>query len=126
MKRTALTRTAFGEAKRATYIAESKFQTLVEELAAYCGWTTFHLNAPQRSPAGFPDLVMFRDRIIFAELKVRRPSDGRMGKLAPAQIEYAHTIQRAQGEYYSWLFPDDKDEIARVLAKPGQTVEWTS
>lgn len=112
-----LKRSPIGEKRRSQYIAESKFQAMVEDLAALCGWTSFHLNLPMRSPAGFPDLVLFRDRIVFAELKSRSPSTGRAGKLSPAQIDYAHTIQRAGGEYYSWLFPDDWETLVEVLKK---------
>jgi hypothetical protein len=113
----ALRRSAIGADKRALYVAEAKFQTMVEELAAYLGWTTFHVTLPHRSPAGFPDLVLFRERTVWAELKVRRPRDGRMGKLSPSQIEYAHTIQRAGGEYHSFLFPDDWLEVVHVLTE---------
>ena len=109
-------RTEWGAAKRASYLTEKQFQANVEELARDLGWTVFHLNLPMRSPAGFPDLVCFRERILFAELKARSPRTGRMGKLSPQQIEYAHTIQRAGGEYYAWLFPDDSlEDIASVL-----------
>lgn len=113
--RTPMKRTPFGEKKRAQYVAESKFQEMVEEVAGYCGWTSFHLNLPMRSPAGFPDLVLFRDRIVFAELKSRSPTTGRAGKLAPAQIAYAQTIMKAGGEYYSWLYPDDWEALVEVL-----------
>ena len=114
-------RSAIGADRRATYQTEKDFQAQVEELAGYQGWTCFHLNLPMRSPAGFPDLVMFRERIVFAELKVRRPRDGRAGKLSPGQVTYAHTIMKAGGEYYSWLFPDDWDAIVRLLAREGAT-----
>ena len=119
MKRSGFTkpRQPIGEVRRALYIAEKEFQSMVEDLAGYQGWECFHLNLPMRSPAGFPDLVLFRERIIFAELKTRSPRTGKAGKLRPAQIDYAHTIQRAKGEYYSWLYPDDWDEVVQVLAR---------
>ena len=117
LKRTPLQRKPWGADSRAIYQSENDFQSQVEELAGYCGWTTFHVYNPRRSPAGFPDLVLFRERIIFAELKTRRPRDGRAGKLMPAQIEYAQTIQKAGGEYYSWLYPDNWDELVEVLKK---------
>lgn len=112
-----------GAAKRATYVAEKQFQQMVEELAFHCGWTTFHLNLPMRSPAGFPDLVCFRDRIIFAELKSRSPRTGQAGERSPGQIEYGNTIIKAGGEYYSWVYPDDFEEVKRVLARPGQEIQ---
>ena len=117
MKRTAIARKPWGAEKRATYVAERDFQNMVEELAGYCGWTSFHLNLPMRSPAGFPDLVLFRDRIVFAELKSRSPTTGKAGKLRPAQIDYQHTILHAGGEYYSWLYPDDWETLIEVLKR---------
>lgn len=108
-------RLKIGEAKRALYVSEKQFQQMVEELAFYCGWTTFHLNLPMRSPAGFPDLVCFRERIVFAELKSRSPRTGRAGKLSPGQTEYANTIMKAGGEYYSWLYPDDWEQVLEVF-----------
>lgn len=110
-----LRRSPMGEAKRASYIAEKDFQSMVEDLAALRGWTTWHVNLPMRSPFGFPDLVMFKDRIVFAELKSRSPKTGRAGKLAPAQIEYAHIIQKAGGEYVTWLYPDDWNAVCEFF-----------
>src|SRR3990167_7798802 len=106
LKRTPLARKPWGAEKRATYQTERAFQAKVEELAGYLGWWTFHLNQPMRSPAGFPDLVMFRERVIFAELKTRSPKTGKAGKLMPAQVEMAQRCFKAGAEYYSWLFPD--------------------
>lgn len=119
-KRNGMATSAIGAKRRETYISEAKFQAMVEELAVTCGWTAFHLNLPMRSPAGFPDLVMFRERIVFAELKSRSPRTGRAGKLSPWQIEYAHTIQKAGGEYYSWLYPDDWEDVKVALSPIGR------
>lgn len=116
-------RAPWGEKRKETYISEREFQGMVEDLAATCGWTTFHLNLPMRSPAGFPDLVMFRERIVFAELKSRSPRTGKPGKLSPWQIEYAHTIQKAGGEYYSWLYPDEWEDVKRVLSPVGRPLQ---
>ena len=112
-----LRRKPWGIEKRASYQTEKAFQTQVEDLASYLGWWCFHLNQPRRSPAGFPDLVMFRERVIFAELKSRSPTTGKAGKLMPAQIEMAHRCFKAGAEYYSWLFPDDWENLAEVLKK---------
>ena len=119
MKASPLRRTAWAEKARAQYVSEQAFQGMVEDLAVTLGWWTFHLNQPRRSPAGFPDLVMFRERVIFAELKSRSPKTGRAGKLAPAQIEMAQRCFKAGAEYYSWLFPDQWDEVQEVLSRGG-------
>jgi hypothetical protein len=118
--RNGLRTSPIGAKRRAEYITEANFQAMVEELAVTCGWTTFHVTQPRRSPAGFPDLVMFRERVVFAELKSRSPQTGKAGRLSPWQIEYAHTIQTAGAEYYAWLFPDDWDEVKRVLSPVGR------
>ena len=115
-----LKRTPFGAKKRELSQTEAAFQKQVEDLAGYLGWTSFHVRLPQRSPAGFPDLVLFRERIIFAELKTRSPTTGRPGKLSPWQIDYAHTIFKAGGEYYSFLFPDDWEQVKEVLSRGGK------
>ena len=116
-----LTRSPWGQKKRAQYIAEKKFQKMVEDLAWLTGWRPFHLNPSDKKAAGFPDLVLFRERVIFAELKSRSPNTGRAGHLAPKQTEMAHYCFKAGAEYYSWLFPDDWDALEAVLNTPAKT-----
>lgn len=64
-------------------LTETQFQTMVIELAMYCGWIVFHpLPATVRSGQwathmtgnkGFPDLVLARRRIVLLrELKTER------------------------------------------------------
>lgn len=50
--------------------SEKDFQADVVSFAERCGWWTFHLTIPRKSKAGWPDLVLLRERIIVAELKV--------------------------------------------------------
>ncbi len=110
-----LRRSPFGAKKRAQYVAEKDFQQMVEDLAHHTGWWPFHIRQPMHSPAGFPDLVLFKDRVVFVELKSRSPTTGRAGKLAPAQIEMAQRVFRAGAEYHSWLFPDDWGEVCEFF-----------
>src|SRR4051812_1065249 len=49
---------------------EQRFQAGVEAEARRLGWYPWHCHDPMRSGAGFPDLVMFKDRAVWAELKV--------------------------------------------------------
>jgi hypothetical protein len=68
------------------------------------GWRT----AVSADGAGFPDLVLVRDRVIFAELK----SD--TGKLSVAQLEWFLGLELANAEAYIWR-PSDWPEVERVL-----------
>ena len=117
LKAAPLKRKPWGQDRRVTYQTEAAFQAQVEELAGVLGWWCFHLRQPMRSPAGFPDLVLFRERVIFAELKVRSPNTGRAGKLETPQIEMAHRCFAAGAEYYAWWSPDDWDELVAVLER---------
>lgn len=54
-------------------------------LAQQLGWLGYHTHRSDRSPAGFPDLVLVRGpRLIFAELK----RQARSAKPTPAQEEW--------------------------------------
>jgi hypothetical protein len=66
------------------------------------------MTAVQGDGAGFPDLVLTRDRIIFCELK------SATGRLSDAQTAWAESIHRAGGNFYCWK-PADWDEIERTL-----------
>jgi hypothetical protein len=104
---------------RAAYTSEAQFQKAVIELAHRLGWRVAHFRTSQNSRgqymtavqadgAGFPDLVLVRDRVIFAELKTA-------GKqLSTPQVEWAEAIHKASGEFYCWK-PKDWDEIELTL-----------
>lgn len=78
-------------------------------LAGSLGWQlTYHVRYTQGSPPGFPDQVLIRDRIIFAELKREK------GKPTENQIDYLDGLAQAGGEVYLWR-PSDVDEITEVL-----------
>lgn len=50
--------------------SEAAFMQKVVSLAGFCGWLVYHTHRSDRSPAGFPDLVMVRgSRLLFAECK---------------------------------------------------------
>jgi hypothetical protein len=68
------------------------------------------MTAVQADGAGFPDLVLVRGRIIFAELKAA----GR--QLSSPQVAWAEAIHKAGGEFYVWK-PKDWDEIEAVLRR---------
>ena len=118
-RRKPIARKAWGEKERVRYQSELKWQAQIIELAQVLGWWPFHLYYAQRSPAGWPDLVLLRERVIFAELK-GRSKDGKAETLKPLQVEMAHRCFTAGVEYYAWLLPDDFEEIKAVLSEGGK------
>lgn len=91
-------------------LTEKEWQRQVVELAAQLGWKkTYHVYDSRRSHSGFPDLVLVRDRIVFAELKREktRPTDD--------QIEWLDRMAAAGAEVYLWR-PSDLDDAASVMA----------
>jgi VRR-NUC domain len=90
-------------------LTEKQWQRQVVDLAAQCGWRrTYHTYDSRRSASGWPDLVLVRERVVFAELK----REG--GKLTAAQREWITALQRAGAETYVWV-PSMLDEVAGVL-----------
>ena len=51
-------------------LSEAAFQAAILKLARSCGWMAFHAYTMKRSPEGFPDLVLVREAIVVAELKL--------------------------------------------------------
>lgn len=95
---------------------EQRFQSAVEAKARQLGWYPWHCHDPMRSGAGFPDLVLFKERTIWAELKVYY-DNGRANRLSGVQETFHSMLKDAGQEVYVWY--DDKDgwlEIIRVLS----------
>lgn len=85
-------------------------------LAKTLGWSPtlcYHTLRSKGSRSGFPDRVLVRDRVIYAELKRET------GTPTDTQIEWLTGLATAGAEVYLWR-PSDLDEIARVLSK-----RWT-
>ncbi len=71
-------------------MTERALQDAVEELATHLGWGHYHTRDSRGSRGGFPDLVLWRGRILFVELKstkgnVRRDQDETLNELAAAR-----------------------------------------
>jgi hypothetical protein len=110
-------------------VPEAAFQSQVIALARRLGWRTAHFRPAQnqrgewRTPVagdgkGFPDLVLVRERIIFAELKTDT------GRLRPDQTAWLDALGAAAGtnvEVHVWR-PKDWDAIHATLAKPRNRV----
>jgi hypothetical protein len=97
----------------AVEISEKEWQAQVIQLATMWGWKHYFTYRSKRSPTGFPDLTLARDRVIWAELKAGR------GRPTPAQLEWLEALEAAGGEVYLWR-PSDLDEVGRVLARRKQ------
>lgn len=100
-------------------ITEKAFQAQVLHLAALRGWMRAHFRPAMNSRGqwrtavagdgkGFPDLVLVRDRVIFAELKTVT------GTLAPAQRTWQEALTTAGADHRIWT-PDDWPEIEDTL-----------
>ena len=105
---------------------EAEFQRWLTELAEVLGWTHVHFRPAMtskgyRTPVsgplgkGWPDLVLVRERIIFAELKSEK------GKVSLEQDYVLGELRRAGAEVYVWR-PSDRDKIGKVLFSKGATL----
>jgi hypothetical protein len=88
-------------------MTEVELQRAVIDCAHLFGWRVAHFRAARmgdgqwRTPvegdgAGFPDLVMARERVIFAELKSQR------GHLSEPQRQWSTRLVSAEAEVYLW------------------------
>lgn len=69
-------------------LSEAAWQTQVTNLATFYGWRLYHTHRSDRSPAGFPDLVLIRPpELIFAELKTDK------GRLKPEQAAWLEDLE---------------------------------
>jgi hypothetical protein len=103
-----------------TELTEGDFMTTVIDAARVLGWRVAHFRpartahgwrtAVQADGAGFPDLVLVRERVLFAELKGERP------RITRAQRRWLDALDAAGAEAYFWR-PKDWDEIQRVLGR---------
>lgn len=91
-------------------LTEKEWAAQVVELAQLLGWSRYHTYRSTKSPAGWPDEALVRDRLVLAELKRQD------GRLSTRQIDWLNKLAAADVEVYLWK-PDDLDEIATVLDK---------
>lgn len=102
------------------HVSEAEFQESVVELARLLGWRVAHFRAARTLTGwrtavggdgeGFVDLVLARDRVVFAELK----SD--TGTLRPAQREWLIALRAAGAEVHVWkpsLWPEVEATLRR-------------
>jgi hypothetical protein len=88
---------------------EKTFQAAVVALAKRSGWKKYHTHDSRKSDAGFPDLLLVRERVIFAELKTES------GRLTADQLNWRDWLLAAKAEWYCWR-PSDWAGIVEILA----------
>jgi hypothetical protein len=89
-------------------LPERDWQQQVLDLASYFRWSWYHTHDSRRSPAGFPDLVLCRDRVLFRELKTEQ------GQLTPAQKRWLEALRSAGADAAVWR-PSDLERIQQEL-----------
>lgn len=107
------------KAERITEITEDQFKRQVIELARTLGWRVAHFRPARtshgwRTPveadgAGFPDLLLVRDRVVFLELKREKT------RPTPDQVEWLRALVKAGAEAYI-ARPSDLTRVAEILA----------
>lgn len=95
-------------------IAEEDFQDLVVLLAENNGWLAYHTRDSRGSQKGFFDLVLVRERLVFAELK------SATGRQTPEQKLWERRVVAACGSRchcHLWT-PDHWPVIVKILTAP--------
>lgn len=90
------------------HVTEKEWQSRVTDFASLRGWRWWHAYDARRSNPGFPDLVLVRDRVIFAELKTQR------GRIGTAQASWLLGLRAAGATAVVWR-PSDWPEVQEVL-----------
>jgi len=89
-------------------ISEKQFERQVKDAASLFRHEYYHTQRSQWSPAGFPDCVMVRETVIYAELKSEK------GKLSEDQRRWLLALCRAGQRVFVWK-PSNLDQIIEVL-----------
>jgi len=93
-------------------MTEKELDAMIRDAATMLDWKRYHTHRSDRSPAGFPDLVLAHPAggVIFAELKSDR------GRLTPAQQEWADVLAAAGAEVWV-VYPKDLEAFVNRLAR---------
>lgn len=88
-------------------MTEADFQRRITDLCDWLGLRYWHDNDSRRNKAGFPDLVIVGNGVVFLELKAER------GRVRPEQQEWHDDLKRAAAEVYiarpsDWPFVKDR------------------
>jgi VRR-NUC domain-containing protein len=103
-------------------MSEAELQDAVIDLAHLLGWQVAHFRPARtdrgwRTPvaadgAGFPDCVLVRDRVVYAELKSSK------GALSVAQRRWLDSLDRAGAEVYIWRPADWTSGAIEQVLRP--------
>jgi hypothetical protein len=77
-------------------MSEAELQNNIVELANVFGWLVFHDHDSRMNNPGFPDLVLVRERVIYAELKNAK------GKYRPDQKVWMRQLIGAGESCFLW------------------------
>ena len=91
------------------HITETDFQKQVVQKATRRGWQYYHSHDSRRDNAGFPDLVLWRERIIYRELKIGRH------QLRPEQRVRLRELRGAGADVDVWRPTDWESKILPSL-----------
>ena len=92
---------------------EQEFQQTVIEAAEVHGWLYYHTHRSDRSPAGFPDLILVRGAVMIClELK----SDSKSAKESDAQKEWIRRLKGVKIVTADFAYPRHLDQILNKLS----------
>jgi len=92
-------------------ISEKDWAQTVVEYAELMGWLVYRTWNSLHSPAGYPDLTLVRERVVWAELK---SGDG---IVTTAQWDWHYALKQAGQEAYIWRPADWEYGVQRVLGR---------
>ena len=87
---------------------EKAFMAAVMQEAKRRGWRMYHTHNSRKSAAGFPDLVLVRERVLWIELKTDA------GTVAADQANWLEDLAAAGQDVHVWR-PKDWPEILHAL-----------
>lgn len=88
--------------------SEVSFQDAIIAAARYLGWKVYHTHDSRRSPAGFPDLVLVKDKVLYREVKTEK------GRLTREQADWILALRAAGADAGVWR-PSDWDALEKEL-----------
>ena len=95
---------------------ERDFYPTITAAAEALGWLVYHTHDSRRSQKGFPDFVLARERVVYAEIK------GAKTPVTGEQQEWIDRLTAAGAEAYVWRMPADMDVLLETLRARRPTV----
>lgn len=95
-------------------MTEKELLAAVRQVAQLTGWRVYHTHDSRRSEAGFPDLVLVRDRVLYRELKTAR------GRTTPEQDAWLEALRATGADADVWRPQDLTDGTVAFQLQRGQ------